>query len=162
MHSALSIRKDPSSARTPPHVQLCILLLRERALCPRWPTRVFLLYEHSSLYCTLQILRFLRIEGNMKSKFDIQKGQNKSYLIKVLLVWLFMSNDQTWQNKRVVSISMPFFFNCLLKFSSLGATSSKSILATQKVADLQFGTLPLTQYHTYRTCSKTYLLNEEM
>ena len=91
----------------------------------------------------------------MKSKFDIQKGQNKSYLIKVLLVWLFMFNDWTWQNKRVVSISMPFFFNCLLKFSSLGATGSKSILATQNVADLQFGTLPLR-------CSKTYLLNEEM
>lgn len=57
---------------------------------------------------------------------------------------------------------MPFFFNFLLKFSSLEATDSKSILATQKVADLQYGMLPLTQYHTYRRCSKTYLLNEEM
>lgn len=31
-----------------------------------------------------------------------------------------------------------------MKFSSLEATGSKCILATQKVADLQFGILPLT------------------
>lgn len=39
---------------------------------------------------------------------------------------------------------MSFFFNSLLKFSSLGVTGSKSILDTQKMAELPFGTLPFT------------------